>query len=170
MSRPFRAATKGGSRLRVVGIWSVLTLLCPPFCHAQSADGLAVLSPLQFGTIAVLGPGAVTVFAEGSRLAEGQTYFIGADSSQPAQVVVASRTAHMAFSLSLPDSFVLASDTGPATLMVSRLKSSRSCDHGCVGDIDGVHRSHLAVLVDSTARPLHRELPTGRDLALTPSA
>lgn len=126
MSRPDRTATRVGCGLRVIAMWSMLALSGPQVAHAQAADGLTVLSALQFGTIAVLGPGAVTIFAEGNRLAEGQTYFIGADSSQPAQVVVASRTAHMAFSLSLPDSFVLASDTGPATLMVSRLKSAPS--------------------------------------------
>ncbi len=108
----------------VIVLGSMLALSGPRTCHAQAADGLAVLSPLQFGTIAVLGPGAVTIFSEGSRLAEGQAYFVGADSSQPAQVVVASRAPHMAFSLSLPDSFALASDAGPVMLMVSRLTSA----------------------------------------------
>lgn len=121
MSRPDRSGVCIGRMLRWRVLWSSLVLSGPLTGHAQAVDGMTVLAPLNFGTIAVLGPGAVTVFSEGSRLAEGQAYFVGAQDSRPAQVVVASRAAHMTFSLSLPDSFVLESESSPARLTVSRL-------------------------------------------------
>jgi hypothetical protein len=121
MSRLDRFGAWLGRVPRWVVLWSSLGLSVPVTCHAQAVDGMTVLAPLNFGTIAVLGPGAVTVFAEGNRLAEGQAYFVGAQDSRPAQVVVASRAAHMTFSLSLPDSFVLESESSPARLTVSRL-------------------------------------------------
>ena len=91
---------------------------------SQGLEALSVLSPLQFGSIAVLGPGAVTVLPQGVRVAEGLAYLVGVDSSQPAQLLVASRVPHMAFSLSLPQSFSLIADGGASTLTVTHLSRS----------------------------------------------
>lgn len=103
----------------------VLTL---PFGYlgaaAQSLDGLSVVAALRFGTVAVLGPGAVTVFPQGSRLADGQVYLVGPDGGGPAQVLVTSRGPNMSFSVSMPSTFTLTSQSGAEPLSVVNLNKA----------------------------------------------
>lgn len=92
--------------------------------HAQSLEGLTVISPLRFGTVAVLGAGAVTMFPQGSRLADGQVYLVGPDGGSPAQLLVTSRGPNMSFTVSLPTSFALTSQSGAEVLSVVNLNKS----------------------------------------------
>lgn len=91
---------------------------------AQSLEGLTVVGSLRFGTMAVLGPGAVTVFPQGVRLADGQVYLVGPDAGSPAQLLVTSRRPNMSFSVSMPSSFTLTSQSGAESLSVVNLNRS----------------------------------------------
>jgi hypothetical protein len=63
---------------------------------AQFVEGLSVVAALRFGTVAVLGPGAVTVFPQGTRLAD----------------------------VSMPSSFTLTSQSGAEPLSVVNLSKA----------------------------------------------
>lgn len=91
---------------------------------AQFVEGLSVIAALRFGTVAVLGPGAVTVFPQGTRLADGQVYLVGPDSGSPAQLLVTSRGPNMSFSVSMPSSFTLTSQSGAEPLSVVNLSKA----------------------------------------------
>ena len=105
---------------RLVAFLFASSLGCPAG-YAQSLEGLSVVAPLRFGTMAVLGAGAVTLFPQGSRLADGQVYLVGPDSGSPAQLLVTSRAPNMSFSLSMPAGFSLTSQNGAESLSVVNL-------------------------------------------------
>jgi len=116
-----------GRLVAVVGhrfAWLMGLALCAMGSRAQSLEGLTVVSPLRFGTVAVLGAGAVTVFPQGSRLADGQVYLVGPDGGSPAQLLVTSRGPNMSFTVSLPTSFALTSQNSAEVLSVVNLSKS----------------------------------------------
>lgn len=110
-----------GARVGRLAALVFASVLSCPIVHAQSLEGLSVVAPLRFGTMAVLGAGAVTLFPQGSRLADGQVYLVGPDSGSPAQLLVTSRTPNMSFSLSMPAGFSLTSQNGADSLSVVNL-------------------------------------------------
>jgi hypothetical protein len=105
--------------------WLVITLgSLAVDAHAQSLDGMATTEALRFGTVAVLGPGAVTVFPQGGRLADGQAYLVGPEQGGPGQVLVTSRAPNMSFSLILPSSFTLSGPNAAGSLSVVQVSRS----------------------------------------------
>jgi hypothetical protein len=105
--------------------WLVIKLgLLAVDAHAQSLDGMATTEALRFGTVAVLGPGAVTVFPQGGRLADGRAYLVGPEQGGPGQLLVTSRAPNMSFSLTLPSSFTLSGPNAAGSLSVVQVSRS----------------------------------------------
>lgn len=98
-------------------MWAACTL-----AHAASPiDSVSPLSPLNFGSVAALGSGSVTVHPLGGRSALGAVYLVSPDQGSPAQVLVRSSQPNLVFSVLLPDYFLVSALRGGDAMRVSAL-------------------------------------------------
>jgi Domain of unknown function (DUF4402) len=81
------------------------------------------MMPLAFGTVAALGPGSVTMHPIGGRTSEGHVYLVNPDHGTPAQILVRSVQPHQAFSISLPDHFILTTPARDESMRVTGLRT-----------------------------------------------
>ncbi|MFM7531307.1 MAG: DUF4402 domain-containing protein [Rubrivivax sp.] len=90
--------------------------------HAATPfDSLTPLSPLGFGTVAVLGAGSVTIHPLGGRTAVGAVYLVSPDFGSPAQLLVRSTQPNLVFSVSLPEQFTVSALRGGDSMRVTAL-------------------------------------------------
>ena len=86
-------------------------------------DSVTQVSALNFGSVAVLGGGAVTLHPYGGRGAQGGVYLLNPDLGSPGQVLVRSNQPNLVFSVALPDSFVVTQAAGGEAFRVFGLNS-----------------------------------------------
>lgn len=90
---------------------------------ASPIDSLTPLATLNFGSVAALGSGSVTVHPLGGRTAVGAVYLVNPDHGSPAQVLVRSSQPNLVFSVLLPDQFLISALRGGESMRVAALTS-----------------------------------------------
>lgn len=96
---------------------------CTGVCSASPFDSLTPLATLNFGSVAVLGSGSVTVHPLGGRSALGAVYLVNPDHGSPAQILVRSTQPNLVFSVLLPDHFLVSALRGGDSMRVAALTS-----------------------------------------------
>lgn len=105
-------------------VWLLFAAAWAPGVQAgPQIDSVTPVSVLNFGSVAVLGGGSVTVHPYGGREAQGAVYLVNPDQGSPGQVLVRSNQPNLVFSVALPDSFIVLQAAGGDTFRVSGLNS-----------------------------------------------
>lgn len=105
-------------------VWLVCAAGWAPGVQAgPQIESVTPVSVLNFGSVAVLGGGTVTVHPFGGRDAQGGVYLLNPDQGSPGQVLVRSNQPNLVFSVVLPEAFIVLQAAGGDTFRVSGLNS-----------------------------------------------